>query len=79
MGLKDLDADPLARDADDSRDRRARHRARSHLGYEANYAGTSFVKISDLGKLKYGSKLFNVTADRTIPKGVATWVMTMTV
>ena len=42
------------------------------LGYEANYAGTSFVKISDLGKLKYGSKLFNVTADRTIPKGVAT-------
>lgn len=42
------------------------------MGYEANYAGTSFVKISDLGKLKYGSKLFNVTADRTIPGGVAT-------
>ena len=42
------------------------------LGYEANYAGTSFVKISDIGKLKYGSKLFNVTADRTIPRGVAT-------
>lgn len=42
------------------------------MGYEANYAGTSFVKVSDLGKLKYGSKLFNVTADRTIPGGVAT-------
>jgi TldD protein len=42
------------------------------MGYEANYAGTSFVKISDIGKLKYGSKLFNVTADRTIPTGVAT-------
>ena len=42
------------------------------MGYEANYAGTSFVKVSDLGKLKYGSKLFNVTADRTIPTGVAT-------
>ena len=42
------------------------------LGYEANYAGTSFIKISDLGKLKYGSKLFNVTADRTIPGGVGT-------
>src|SRR5918993_1148579 len=42
------------------------------MGYEANYAGTSFVKVSDLGKLKYGSKLFNVTADRTIPNGVAT-------
>ena len=42
------------------------------MGYEANYAGTSFVKISDLGKLKYGSKLFNVTADRTIPGGLGT-------
>ncbi len=42
------------------------------MGYEANYAGTSFVKVSDLGKLKYGSKLFNVTADRTVPRGVAT-------
>ncbi len=35
------------------------------MGYEANYAGTSFVKLSDVGKLKYGSKLFNVTADKT--------------
>jgi TldD protein len=42
------------------------------MGYEANYAGTSFVKVSDIGKLKYGSKIFNVTADRTIPTGVAT-------
>jgi TldD protein len=35
------------------------------VGYEANYAGTSFVKLSDLGKLKYGSKMFNVTCDKT--------------
>jgi TldD protein len=42
------------------------------LGYEANYAGTSFVKLTDVGKLKYGSKLFNVTADRTMPGGMAT-------
>jgi TldD protein len=35
------------------------------VGYEANYAGTSFVKVSDVGKLKYGSKHFNVTADKT--------------
>ncbi|MGH6914262.1 MAG: TldD/PmbA family protein, partial [Geminicoccales bacterium] len=42
------------------------------LGYEANYAGTSFIKVSDLGKLKYGSKLFNVTADRNMPGGVGT-------
>src|SRR5262249_22582329 len=42
------------------------------MGYEANYAGTSFVKISDVGKLKYGSKLFNVTADKTLPGGIGT-------
>ena len=35
------------------------------VGYEANYAGTSFVKLADLGKLKYGSKMFNVTCDKT--------------
>jgi TldD protein len=42
------------------------------LGYEANYAGTSFIKLSDVGKLKYGSKLFNVTADRTRPGAIGT-------
>jgi len=42
------------------------------MGYEANYAGTSFVKLADLNKLKYGSKLFNVTADKTIPGGLGT-------
>jgi TldD protein len=42
------------------------------VGYEANYAGTSFVKLTDIGKLKYGSKHFNVTADRTIAGGMAT-------
>jgi TldD protein len=42
------------------------------MGYEANYAGTSFIKLSDVGKLKYGSKMFNVTADRTIPGGMCT-------
>jgi len=35
------------------------------VGYEANYAGTSFVKLSDVGKLKYGSKHMNITADKT--------------
>jgi TldD protein len=34
------------------------------VGYEANYAGTSFVKLSDVGKLKYGSKHFNVRASK---------------
>jgi TldD protein len=41
-------------------------------GYEANYAGTSFVTIGDLNKLKYGSPKFNITADRTFPTGMAT-------
>jgi TldD protein len=34
------------------------------VGYEANYAGTSFIRLEDLGRLKYGSEKFNVTADR---------------
>jgi TldD protein len=42
------------------------------LGYERTTPGRSFIKISDIGKLKYGSKLFNITADRTIPGGVGT-------
>ncbi|HET9371954.1 MAG TPA: TldD/PmbA family protein [Vicinamibacterales bacterium] len=42
------------------------------VGYEANYAGTSFCKVSDIGKLKYGSKLFNITGDKVRPGGRAT-------
>jgi TldD protein len=42
------------------------------LGYEANFAGTSFAKVSDLGKLKYGSPLVNVVADRTQKHALAT-------
>ena len=42
------------------------------VGYEANYAGTSFIKLPDLGKLRYGSKLMNIYADRTHPGGAST-------
>ncbi len=42
------------------------------MGYEANYAGTSFVKVDSIGKLKYGSKLLNVTGDKVRPGGRAT-------
>jgi len=37
------------------------------LGYEANYAGTSFVAPPEkmLGKLKYGSDLMNIHGDRS--------------
>ena len=31
------------------------------IGYEANYAGTSFATPDKLGNLKYGSPLMNVT------------------
>ena len=33
------------------------------LGDERNYAGWSFVKLDDFGKLQYGSKLMNATYD----------------
>jgi predicted Zn-dependent protease len=36
------------------------------LGDERNYAGGSFVKTSDFGKLSYGSELMNVTFNPTI-------------
>lgn len=42
------------------------------LGYEANYAGTSFMTTDKLGKLKYGSDLINLVADRTQKYGLAT-------
>ena len=42
------------------------------LGYEANYAGTTFVRLEDLGALRYGTPLLNVTADRNTPHGLAT-------
>ncbi len=42
------------------------------LGYEANYAGTTFVRQSDLGNLRYGNTMLNVTADRDTPHGLAT-------
>src|SRR6185503_9112271 len=37
------------------------------LGFEASYAGTSFLHPGDLGSLRYGSELMNVTADPTTP------------
>jgi len=42
------------------------------LGYEANYAGTSFLTPDKLGKFQYGSKWVNMKADRTQPHGLAT-------
>ncbi|MBD3883588.1 TldD/PmbA family protein [Phormidium tenue FACHB-886] len=36
------------------------------LGDERNYAGGSFVKLSDFGSLTYGSKLMNITFNPTV-------------
>ena len=41
------------------------------LGYEANYAGTSFATFDRLGSLQYGSAAMNVTGDRTAAHGLA--------
>ncbi len=41
------------------------------LGYEANYAGTSFATPDQLGSLRYGSPVMQVTGDRTVPYGLA--------
>lgn len=42
------------------------------IGYEANYAGTSFATPDKLGTLKYGSDLMNVTGDRITEHGLST-------
>jgi TldD protein len=42
------------------------------LGYEANYAGTSFATPDQLGRLQYGSPLMHVIGDRTTPHGLST-------
>ncbi len=42
------------------------------LGYEANYAGTSFATLDKLGKLQYGSPFMHVTGDRVAEHGLST-------
>jgi TldD protein len=37
------------------------------LGWEAAFAGTSWLDLAELGRLRYGSELMNITADPTIP------------
>jgi TldD protein len=43
------------------------------LGMEANYAGTSFLTTDKLRKLQFGSSRVNLTADATLPHGLATF------
>jgi TldD protein len=37
------------------------------LGWEAAFAGTSWLELAKLGSLRYGSDLMNITADPTLP------------
>ena len=37
------------------------------LGWEAAFAGTSFLDLAQLNTLRYGSELMNITADATLP------------
>lgn len=43
------------------------------LGWEANMAGRSFLKLSDRGSLRYGSPLVSFLADNTLDGGLASW------
>jgi TldD protein len=42
------------------------------LGWEANFAGTSFVKPAMLNNLRFGSELMTIVADRSQPGALAT-------
>lgn len=43
------------------------------LGDERNYAGWSFVRLEDFGKLQYGSKLMNITFDPFVENQFASY------
>lgn len=43
------------------------------LGTEVSYAGGSFLTLKDVGSLKYGSEIVNVTADATIEGGLGSF------
>jgi len=43
------------------------------LGWEAAFAGTSFLDLAQLGTLTYGSPLMNIVADATLPRALATF------
>lgn len=42
------------------------------LGSEADYAGTSFLTLDKLNRIRFGSELVNLVIDGTIPGGLAT-------
>ncbi len=43
------------------------------LGDEAAFAGTSFVRLEDLGRLRYGSEHVSIVADATTPASIGSF------
>ena len=43
------------------------------LGMEASFAGTSFLTLDKLDRLRYGSEIVNIDADATAPGGLGTF------
>src|SRR6202008_721824 len=43
------------------------------LGWEAAFAGTSFLELAELGRLRYGSEVMQITADATLPRALSTF------
>lgn len=43
------------------------------MGMEESYAGSSFVNVEKLNSFRYGSRLVNVYADATVPRGLGTF------
>lgn len=43
------------------------------LGWEAAFAGTSHLELSELHRHRYGSELMNITADATLPGALGTF------
>ena len=43
------------------------------LGWEAAFAGTSHLRLEELGRHRYGSELMNITADATLPGALGTF------
>ena len=43
------------------------------LGWEASYAGTTFLTPDKLGIFRYGAPIVNLTADATVPLGLGTF------
>lgn len=42
------------------------------MGWEANFSGTSFLEIAQLGTLRYGSPKVSIVVDNLLPLGMAT-------